>query len=152
MSCIRFNTTAQREQMAQRAATPHDQEPVAAFLSPEITESKIARVTRLSKDSNPKIRESAALSYHAPQAVYEALAQDPDEGVRACLARNQATPCDVLRVLAQDSSETVRAFVAINYSVPQDAMELLREDSSDTVQRLVAWKESLREDADLVAV
>jgi hypothetical protein len=149
MSCIRFNTTAQRQQLSGETRLAGD-DPVASFLSPAITESKVERIRRLSKDDNPKIRESAALSYHAPLEVYEALAKDPDAGVRACLARNQATPCDVLRTLAKDSDETVRAFVAINYSVPADAMELLSADTSPTVQKLVAWKASLREDAHLI--
>lgn len=147
MSCIRFNTTAQREQLSTLRSRPEGDEPVAAFLSPAITDSKIARIVRMSDDPNPKIRESAALSYHAPLAVYEKLAKDPNEGVRACLARNTHTPCDVLRSLAHDSSETVRAFVAVNYSVPQDAMDVLAEDDSPTVQRLVEWKASLRDDA-----
>jgi hypothetical protein len=151
MSCIRFNTTAQRAQMGtQSHLTSGD--PVAAFLSPEITSSKIERVRLLSQDPNPKIRESAALSYHAPLEVYEKLSRDPDEGVRACLARNHATPCDVLRVLASDSSETVRAFVAVNYSVPADAMDKLARDDSPTVQKLVAWKASLRDEAELSLV
>jgi hypothetical protein len=150
MSCIRFNTTAQREQMAQAVAKGTGDDPVASFLSPAITASKIARIKTMSLDANPKIRESAALSYHAPLEVYERLAMDPNEGVRTCLARNAQAPCDVLRTLSRDSSETVRAFVAINHSVPEDAMERLREDTSPTVQKLVAWKASLRDDTDLV--
>lgn len=146
MSCIRFNTTAQKEQLEALRSRPEGDEPVASFLSPPITESKVQRIVRMSQDTNPKIRESAALSYHAPLAVYEKLAKDSDEGVRACLARNTHTPCDVLRILARDTSETVRAFVAVNYSVPQDAMDLLASDSSPTVQRLVEWKASLRDE------
>jgi hypothetical protein len=150
MSCIRFNTTAQRQQMATASLSASGDEPVALFLSPEITQSKIDRITRMASDPRPKIRESAALSYHAPLAVYEKLALDADEGVRQCLARNQKAPCDVLRTLSRDASETVRAFVAINYSVPHDAMEFLAEDTSPTVQKLVAWKASLRDEAELV--
>jgi hypothetical protein len=149
MSCIRFNTTAQRQQMASAPRAAGD-EPVAAFLSPAITDSKIERIRRMSLDKNPKIRESAALSYHAPLDVYEALARDTDEGVRICLARNQSAPCNVLRFLAKDPSETVRAFVAINYAVPEDAMERLVTDPSEVVQKLVAWKTALREEAELV--
>jgi len=81
MSCIRFNTTAQRAQLAQASSGPRKDEPVAAFLSPEITQSKVDRVAKLAADPNPKIRESAALSYHAPLAVYEALSKDPNERV-----------------------------------------------------------------------
>ena len=151
MSCIRFNTTAMKSQLDETRSAGLGNDPVASFLSPEITESKVKRIVTMSEDPNPKIRESAALSYHAPLSVYEKLAKDPDEGVRSCLARNQTTPCDVLRTLAKDSSETVRAFVAINYYVPEDAMEELAKDTSPTVQKLVAWKASLKEDAELVS-
>ena len=150
MSCIRFNTTAMKSQLDEARAVGLGDDPVASFLSPEITESKVKRIVTMSQDPNPKIRESAALSYHAPLAVYEKLAKDLDVGVRSCLARNHATPCDVLRVLAKDSSETVRAFVAVNFNVPEDAMEELAKDDSPTVQKLVAWKASLKEDAELV--
>ena len=115
MSCIRFNTTAMKSQLDEARIAGLGNDPVASFLSPEITESKVKRIVTMSEDPNPKIRESAALSYHAPLSVYEKLAKDPDEGVRSCLARNQTTPCDVLRTLSKDSSEAVRAFVAINY-------------------------------------
>lgn len=150
MSCIRFNTTAMKSQLDEARAQGVGDDPVAAFLSPEITESKVKRIVTMSKDPNPKIRESAALSYHAPLAVYEKLAKDPNEGVRSCLARNHATPCDVLRTLAKDTSETVRAFVVVNFNVPEDAMNELAKDDSPTVQKLVAWKTSLKEDAELV--
>jgi len=151
MSCIRFNTTAMKSQLDEARSAGLGNDPVASFLSPEITESKVKRIVTMSEDPNPKIRESAALSNHAPLSVYEKLAKDPDEGVRSCLARNQTTPCDVLRTLSKDSSETVRAFVAINYYVPEDAMEELAKDTSPTVQKLVAWKASLKDDAELVS-
>ena len=125
MSCIRFNTTAMKSQLDEARIAGLGNDPVASFLSPEITESKVKRIVTMSEDPNPKIRESAALSYHAPLSVYEKL--------------------------AKDSSETVRAFVAINYYVPEDAMEELAKDTSPTVQKLVAWKASLKEDAELVS-
>src|SRR6476660_7092402 len=123
MSCIRFNTPAQRQQLA--ASAPARQgapDPVAQFLSPAVSASKIARIRRLAVDPNPRIRESAALSYHAPDDIYATLAKDPVASVRACVAKNERTPCDVLRELAGDDDETVRAWVAINYFVPADAM------------------------------
>lgn len=146
MSCIRFNTPAHFEQLEalKNSATPVDA--VAKFLSPTVSESKIRRLRAMAEDPNPKIRESAALSYHAPEEVYEKLSRDPDDGVRECLARNPHAPCDVLRRLATDTNERVRAFVAVNYFVPEDAMASLAEDPSDTVQALVAWKDSLREE------
>lgn len=146
MSCIRFNTPAQQAQIREALLTgrPHT-EPVAQFLSPTVTESKIARLVTMAHDSNPKIRESVALSYHAPTKIYEALARDPDAGVRECLARNPQAPCDVLRTLATDTNERVRAFVAANHNSPQDAMETLASDPSELVRALVGWKIRVRE-------
>jgi len=144
MSCIRFNTPAQRAQMKAMAPVMLTSEQAAALHpAPEVTESKIQRLRLLAADANPKIRESAASSYHTPEDVFEALAKDPDEGVRACVARNESAPCDVLRSLANDTSERVRGFLALNYFVPQDAMELLAADRSATVRGLVSWKREL---------
>ncbi|MCU1409380.1 MAG: repeat protein [Rhodoglobus sp.] len=144
MSCIRFNTPAQRAQMRAMAPAMLTSEQAAALHpAPEVTESKIQRLRLLAADANPKIRESVASSYHTPEDVFEALARDPDEGVRACVARNESAPCDVLRSLVADKSERVRGFLALNFFVPQDAMELLAEDRSSTVRGLVTWKREL---------
>jgi hypothetical protein len=144
MSCIRFNTPAQRAQLKAMAPAMLTAEQAAALHpAPEVTESKIRRLRLLATDSNPKIRESVASSYHPPEDVFEALARDSDEGVRACVARNESAPCDVLRLLASDRSERVRGFLALNFFVPQDAMDLLAEDSSSTVRDLVRWKSQL---------
>lgn len=146
MSCIRFNTPAQRRQLAEGApGVVGAPEAVAQFLSPAVTASKVARIRHLAADPNPKIRESAALSYHAPIEVYEALSRDPDPGVRACIAKNEHVPCDILSRLADDPDERVRGFVAVNFFVPADAMERLADDSSPVVRGLVQWKASLRE-------
>ena len=150
MSCIRFNTPAQMRQLDALKESPAlANQAVAAFLSPEITESKIARLVTMAADRRPKILESAALNIHTPPDVFAALARDPEESVRVCVARNEATPCDVLRGLASDKSEEVRAWVAINYFVPADAMEALANDPSDRVRQLVAWKSSLTPEAQL---
>ena len=111
--------------------------------APEVTESKIRRLRLLATDPNPKIRESAASSYHTPEDVFAQLARDPDEGVRACVARNESAPCDVLRALVDDESERVRGFLAVNFFVPQDAMERLAADRSRTVRDLARWKAEL---------
>lgn len=111
--------------------------------APVMTESKIARLRLLASDPNPKIRESAASSYHTPEDVFVALAADPDEGVRACVARNESAPCDVLRSLADDPSERVRGFLAVNFYVPDDAMRRLADDRSKVVRDLVSWKTQL---------
>ena len=77
MSCIRFNTPAQRRQMAAMAPAMLTAEQAAALHpAPEVTESKIMRLRLLAADANPKIRESAASSYHLPQDVFEALAKE----------------------------------------------------------------------------
>lgn len=144
MSCIRFNTPAQRAQMKAMAPAMLTAEQAAALHpAPEMTESKIRRLRLLATDPNPKIRESAASSYHTPEDVFVALAKDPDEGVRACVARNEAAPCDVLRELVDDRSERVRGFLAVNFFVPEDAMRRLAEDRSRTVRDLVRWKSEL---------
>lgn len=144
MSCIRFNTPAQREQM--RAAAPAmltREQALALHPAPPVTESKIRRLRLLAESPDAKIRESVASSYHAPAELYARLAHDPDAGVRGCVARNEATPCDVLRELAHDEDETVRGWVAVNFYVPDDVMRELADDPSTTVRSLVAWKSSL---------
>ena len=144
MSCIRFNTPAQRRQMAAMAPSMLTAEEAAALHpAPPVTDTKIARLRLLAADPNPKIRESVASSYHAPEDLFEALAKDPDPGVRGWLARNESVPCDILRGLADDESETVRGWLALNFYVPADVMEKLAADESDTVRSLVKWKSEL---------
>jgi len=152
MSCIRFNTPAQRAQLDQlRADKKLADTAVAQFLGPEFGESKINRLRIMATDKNPKIRESVALSYHVPDEVMWALAQDKNEGVRICVARNEATPCDILRFLSTDKSVQVRSWVAVNFFVPADVMAVLASDSSEDVRRLVQWKADLAAEAQPVA-
>ena len=144
MSCIRFNTPAQRQALRDHAPVMLTPEQAAALHpAPAVTESKIARLRLLATHANPKIRESVASSYHAPEDLFEALAHDPEASVRACLARNESVPCDILRSLADDESETVRGWLAVNYFVPVDVMERLADDPDDTVRSLVRWKSEL---------
>lgn len=146
MSCIRFNTPAQRAQLeayVPEMLTP--EELAARHPAPPVTESKIHRLRLLAHDENPKIRESVASSYHAPEDLMSELAHDPDPGVRACVARNEHTSCDLLRELAHDDDPQVRGWVAVNYFVPEDVMGELAEDASPTVRGLVAWKAQLAE-------
>ena len=144
MSCIRFNTPAQRQSMRDHRPVMLTSEQAAGLHpAPPVTESKIRRLRLLAANANPKIRESAAGSFNAPEDLFRALAKDCDEGVRACVARNEATPCDVLRSLADDPSERVRGFLAINFSAPADVMARLADDSSETVRGLVSWKGAL---------
>ncbi len=144
MSCIRFNTPAQRAQLAAMAPSMLTAEEAARLHpAPPVTASKIMRLRRLAEHPNPKIRESVASSYHTPLDLAERLARDPDEGVRACLARNETTSCDLLRELSHDESEAVRGWVAVNFYVPADVMQALADDESETVRALVAWKAGL---------
>ena len=144
MSCIRFNTPAQRRQMAAMAPSMITAEEAAALHpAPPVTDSKIARLRLLATNPNPKIRESVASSYHAPEDLFETLAKDPDAGVRSWIARNETVSCDILRSLADDESEAVRGFLALNFYVPADVMEKLADDESDTVRGLVKWKSEL---------
>jgi hypothetical protein len=144
MSCIRFNTPAQRQALRDHAPVMLTPEEAAALHpAPAVTESKIARLRLLATHQNPKIRESVASSYHAPEDLFETLAVDPEVSVRACLARNESVPCDILRSLADDESETVRGWLAVNYYVPADVMDRLAEDPDETVRSLVRWKSEL---------
>ncbi|WP_223690854.1 hypothetical protein [Leifsonia poae] len=146
MSCIRFNTPAQRQAMREHAPAMLTAEEAAALHpSPPVTESKINRLRLLARDANPKIRESVASSYNTPDDVFLDLARDEDAGVRGCVAKNEAAPCDILRMLADDPSETVRGWVAVNYFVPEDVMAKLATDPSRTVRSLVTWKGQLAE-------
>jgi hypothetical protein len=148
MSCIRFNTPAQRRAMRDAAPSMLSSEEAAALAAtqhpaPPVTATKLARLRLLSTSENPKIRESAASSYHTPEDVMAKLARDPDAGVRGCVARNEATPCDILRSLADDESEMVRGWLAVNFFVPAEVMDRLRDDPSETVRSLVRWKSGL---------
>lgn len=144
MSCIRFNTPAQRQAMKDYAPVQLTAEEAEALHpAPAVTESKINRLRLLAQHENPKIRASVASSYHAPEELYVALARDPDDEVRSWIARNETVSCDILRTLADDPSEKVRGFLAINYFVPTDVMERLADDESATVRRLVEWKSQL---------
>jgi hypothetical protein len=143
MSCIRFNTPAQRRQMHENPLGLEPGDAALLHLSPAVTDSKIERLRLLARHENPKIRESVASSRNTPEDLLRTLAQDPDEGVRACVARNESTPCETLTALAGDRSEKVRGWVALNWFVPEDAMAALAEDSSRVVRGLVSWKSSI---------
>ena len=133
-----------------RAAAPAmltPEEAARRHPAPAITDSKIRRLRLLAADQNPKIRQAAASSLHAPIDLYGTLSRDADADVRAVVARNESTPCDVLRELARDDSETVRAWVATNFFAPADVMELLADDRSETVRGLVSWKTRLAREA-----
>jgi hypothetical protein len=137
MSCVHFNTPNQRQQFAQSAG---DREPIAQWLGPQLTQSKIDRVTLMSTSGDVKIREAAATSAHATEAVYWALAADKQATVRQWLARNEKLPQPILVALSDDSDELVRCYVVLNYSVDADIIEKLAQDPSEKVRALVHWK------------
>lgn len=141
MSCIRFNTPEQREQL--RMPVPLTSEQAASqHPVPVVTESKLRRLRVLAQNPDPKIRESVASSRAAPTDILAALAADADHGVRGCVARNETAAASVLRSLAADPSEVVRGWLAVNAAVPSDAFEVLERDVSEMVRGLVAWKRS----------
>jgi len=136
MSCVSFGGEGWLERLRAAAADPR---PVAAFLSPEVTDAKVRRVRLLAESHDPKIRESAALSYLAPPDLLTVLAADENPGVRCCVARNEHTPSDVLELLAADADHGVRGWVAANPVVPLTALELLEADAEEMVRSLASW-------------
>jgi len=139
MSCIRFNTEAQRQQFR---FADCEAVSVSAFTSTEITQTKIDRVVAMSKSGNHKIREAAAASHIAPEHVYFALSRDEIATVRTWVARNDYAPSAVLQDLSEDVDETVRSFVAINRFTPKDAILKLLEDQSEQVRNLARWTQA----------
>ncbi len=146
MSCIRFNTAAQRKVMRENRplmvaseAPPTSQHPIPAF-----TEAKLRRLGLLAADRNPKIRESVASSPYLTPDLVVALSRDEDEGVRSFLARNERTNDIALRLLARDESDQVRGFVALNRAVPADVLTGLANDASSSVRNLVQWRRAAR--------
>ena len=80
MSCIRFNTPAQRQAMRDhRPSMLTSEEASRLHPAPPVTESKIRRLRLLATDMNPKIRESAASSYNTPEDLFATLAKDTSE-------------------------------------------------------------------------
>lgn len=142
MSCIRFNTPEQREQLRQPVMLTSEQA-ASRHPVPVVTASKLRRLRLLGESNDPKIRESVATSRNAPHDLLLALAADPDDGVRGCVARNETAPASVLRSLLHDQSETVRGWLAVNPSLPADAFLTLESDSSTIVQSLIGWKHSV---------
>jgi hypothetical protein len=136
VSCLGFLSPAQR---AALAASSAEGAPLSAFSSPPASESKVRRVRALARSGDVRIRESAALSRHAPPEVLAALAADPAPSVRACVARNPGAPLDVLWALADDASVTVRGWVAAHAGVPADLLARLAADPDPQVRAVVAW-------------
>jgi hypothetical protein len=136
VSCLGFLTPAQR---AALAASSADGAPLSAFASPPATAGKVRRVRELATSGDVRIRESAALSHHAPSDVLAALAGDGSASVRACVARNPRVDLDLLWALAGDPSSVVRGWVAAHPGVPADLLARLAADPDPQVRAVVAW-------------
>lgn len=139
MSCVHFNTPNQRQQFADAAS---DHEPIAQWLGPQITQGRINLVKQWSVSDIVKIREAAAASHIATEAVYEALAVDTEPTVRQWLARNTSVPERILRSLVADQDEVVRCFLVTNTTATDDMINELKNDPSWKVQQLIRWRET----------
>jgi hypothetical protein len=139
MSCIRFNTPAQREAM--RGAAPLQPEDAAALhLAPPVTASKIARLRLLAESPSVGIRQSVAGNRHAPADLLETLAADRDAAVRGEVARNETTPQPLLQRLAGDPDARVRCWAVLNPGLPEADVARLTEDRDAQVRRLAGWR------------
>ena len=151
MSCMGFLSPQQRAALAASSREDAGGAPLSAFASPPATEGKVRRVRALAASADPAIRESAALSYRAPEDVLVALADDPETGVRRCVARNEHAPAEVLRRLATDADPGVRGWVAAHPAVAEGLLAALADDPDPTVRAVVAWAEGWAPRAALVA-
>ncbi|MGT2427291.1 hypothetical protein [Amnibacterium kyonggiense] len=140
MSCIRFNTSAQREAMRHDAAALAPGDQAVLHLSPPVTESKIARLRLLAGHARPTIRQSVASNRHAPQDLLVALAADRDPGVRGEVARNQATGPAVVAALSRDEDPRVRCWAVLNPVLPDERLRELAADPDAQVARLAGWR------------
>ncbi|GGF50486.1 hypothetical protein GCM10011519_25560 [Marmoricola endophyticus] len=136
MSCLGFLTAAQREALAASSAAGA---PLSTFASPAASPGKTRRVRSLAGSADARIRESAALSAHAPHDVLTVLAGDPISSVRACVARNAGAGPLLLRRLSGDPEAVVRAWVAANPQVTDDVLQLLIGDADPSVRAVVEW-------------
>ncbi|MDT9594956.1 hypothetical protein RDV89_17845 [Nocardioides zeae] len=137
MSCIGFLSPEHRAALA--ASRGGSGPPLSSFASPPATGSKVRRVQLLAAHRDRAIRESAALSCHAPVDVLERLTGDAAVSVRACVARNPRAPEWVLRVLADDEDPRVRGWVAANPACHPALRAELAEDEDAEVGAVVGW-------------
>jgi hypothetical protein len=140
MSCIRFNTTAQRAAMRQDGAGLSAADAAVLHLAPPVTESKIARLRLLAESPQPGIRQSVASNRHAPADLLEALAADADPAVRGEVARNETVPQALLAALAGDRDARVRCWAVLNPGLPLPVVARLAGDRDAQVRRLAGWR------------
>jgi hypothetical protein len=136
MSCTGFLTPQQR---AALAGSSSDGPALSSFSSPPVTEGKRERVRLLAGASDPRIRESAALSSYAPEDVLHRLSRDPVASVRACVARNEHAVEPILRSLATDADATVRGWAVAHRAAPRELLDLMAEDPDASVRAVVTW-------------
>jgi hypothetical protein len=140
MSCIRFNTNAQREAMRRDAAALAGGDQAILHLSPPVTESKIARLRQLAAHPRPGIRQSVASNRHAPQDLLVALAADRDAAVRGEVARNETTDPALVERLSHDRDAQVRCWAVLHPALPDDRVRELATDGDAQVARLAGWR------------
>ncbi|MBW4042529.1 MAG: hypothetical protein HIU86_10445 [Acidobacteria bacterium] len=140
MSCIRFNTHAQREAMRHDSAALTGGDQAILHLSPPVTESKIARLRQLGAHPRPGIRQSVASNRHAPEDLLLLLADDPDAAVRGEVARNETTDPALVERLSNDRDARVRCWAVLNPVLPDDRVRTLGTDGDAQVARLAGWR------------
>lgn len=140
MSCIRFNTKAQRESMAADAGALSSEDGAILHLAPPVTESKLTRLRLLAAHPRPGIRQSVASNLHAPLDLLEALAADRDPAVRGEVAKNPTSPPALVAGLAADPDARVRCWAVLNPLLPDDAVRAMAGDRDAQVARLVGWR------------
>jgi hypothetical protein len=140
MSCIRFNTSAQREAMRHDAAALAAGDQAILHLSPPVTESKITRLRLLARHERATIRQSVASNRHAPHDLLVALAADRDAAVRGEVAKNEATTPELVDALSRDADARVRCWAVLNTTLADERVRELRSDPDPQVARLAGWR------------
>ena len=140
MSCIRFNTTAQRESMRRDAAALAAADRAILHRSPEVTESKVLRMRLLAEHTRASIRQSVASNRSAPLDLLERLAADRDAGVRGEVAKNETTPVPLVEALSHDRDARVRCWAVLNPALPDERVRELAADRDAQVSRLAGWR------------
>lgn len=145
MSCVTFLTPAQRAALHDAGDEQLSPAEIAAqHPSPPVTDSKLRRLRLLARQTDPKIRQSAALNHHCPAELLAELADDDDVSVRCCVARQANSPDGLLQRLARDLVPEVRGWVAANPSVSDALLAELAGDTDTTVRGVVRWARNWR--------
>lgn len=140
MSCIRFNTSAQRESMRHDAASIAAEDQAILHLSPPVTESKITRLRLLAAHPRATIRQSVASNRHAPHDLLVTLAADQDPAVRGEVAKNEAADAALVETLSHDRDARVRCWAVLNETLPMSRVHELESDRDAQVARLAGWR------------